>query len=120
MLEPGSQIVTMDEQHHDRRRYDRHQRRVEARRPSAIERAHIDGVGVQFADQEGGDEISRQAEEHGDTDEAVDERPGRGVLAEDQKNRHTADAVQSGLVTTVAHDRFYAAEPSTVRTPRTR
>jgi hypothetical protein len=41
------------------------------------------------------------------------------MLAEDQKNRHTAYAIQSGLVTTVAHDRFYAAAPTAVRILRT-
>jgi hypothetical protein len=39
------------EQHRDRHRYDRHQSRAEARRASAIERAHIDGAGLEFADQ---------------------------------------------------------------------
>jgi hypothetical protein len=39
------------EQRHDRRRYDRHQPRAEARRASAIERARIDGAGLEFADQ---------------------------------------------------------------------
>jgi hypothetical protein len=93
MLEPGSQILVMVEQHHDRRCDDGHQRWVEARCASAIERRHIDGAGVEFLDQEGGDQIPRQAEEHGDTDEAVDERPRRGMLAQDQKDRHTADAI---------------------------
>src|SRR5262245_33488271 len=35
-------------------------------------------------------------------DESVDERSGRGVLAEHQKNCHSADAIQSRMVTTVA------------------
>jgi hypothetical protein len=38
------------EQHHDRRRYDRYQRRAQARRASAIERPQIDGSGLEFAD----------------------------------------------------------------------
>ena len=120
MLEPGPEVVAMEEEHHDGRGDDRHQPRVEARRASAIERPHVDVAGVQFADQEGGDEITRQTEEHGDTDEAVDEWPGRGMLAEDQENRHTADAIQSALVNTIVHNRFYAAAPPVVRIRRTR
>ena len=58
---------------------------------------------MEFADQQGGDEIPRQAEEHGHTDEAVDERPSRGVLAEDQKNCYGTDAIQFGTVALVAH-----------------
>jgi hypothetical protein len=93
-----------DEQHHGRRRHDCHQPRPEARRASAIERAQIDGAGLEFADQQGGDEKPRQAKEHGHADKAVDQRPRRGVLAEDQKNCHGTDAIQPRKVALVAHD----------------
>ena len=81
------------DQHHDGHHHDRQQCRTESCRASAIERPHVDASGLELADQESGDEIPRQAEEHGHTDEAVDERPGRGMLAEDQKNCHATDAI---------------------------
>jgi hypothetical protein len=37
-------------------------------------------------------------------DEAVDERPSRGVLADDQKNCHATEAIESRMVTMVAHE----------------
>ena len=48
---PDTEVLSTYEQYRDRHRYDRHQSRAEARRASAIERAHIDGAGLEFADQ---------------------------------------------------------------------
>jgi hypothetical protein len=69
-----------------------------ARRASAIERAQIDGPGLEFADQQGGDEIpDRQKNTVTPTKPSI-ERPSRGVLAEDQKNCHGTDPIQARMV----------------------
>src|SRR5205085_7982508 len=80
------------------------------RRTAPIERAHIDSAGFEFPDQESGDEIPRQAEEHGDTDEAVDERRSGGVLAENEKNCHAAQTIQPRMVTTLRHEPTSASQ----------
>jgi hypothetical protein len=70
----------------------------------AVERRDIDAAGPELANQQGGDEIPGQAEEDGHTDEAVDQRPGGGVLAENQQNGHGTDPIQPRMVITIVHE----------------
>jgi hypothetical protein len=104
MCEPGTEVLPMDEQDHDGHCDDHQQRRPQPRGTSAVERRHIDRAVLELADQQRGDEIPRQTEEHRHPDEAVDQPPGHSVLAEDQKDGHTTQPIQARLVTTVPHD----------------
>ena len=96
MREPGTEVVPADQQDHDgRHRDDRQQGRAQPRRAAAVERPDVEPARPELTDQQRGDEVARQAEEHGHPDEAVDQRPRHGVLAEDQEDRHATDPIPS-------------------------
>ena len=98
------EVPPTEEQHDDRRRHDRHEGGAQPRDPAAVERPQVHRAGSQLVEQQRRDQVAREAEEHGHADEPVDERPGRRVLTQDEEDGDATEAVQSRMVTAIAHE----------------
>jgi len=98
---PDPQVRASDQHDGGGDEHDHHQSGPETRDASSVERPKVDAPGLQLAKQQRGDQVAGQAEEHRHADEAVDQRPRRSVLAQDQEDGHATEPVQRWEVTAV-------------------